>query len=118
MAAVQERLDLHAGDDKELIVTITDNAGATLDLTGYKLRWVLADSDTGPVRVRKVSEAVEQIEILNQTTNRGKCKVFIVPADTAKLAPRQMYHELDVIDTANKKSTVLFGTVTLRASRV
>lgn len=98
----EQNYSMASGDSKQLIVTIVDDAGAPVDVTGGTVVYVIADRE---VRVTKTTgDGV----VIDEST----VTVTLDPADTAALAG--LYgHEMQVTDVAGHVYTVLTGQVSI-----
>lgn len=98
----------YAGDTLEIAVTVTDEAGAALPLTGAALVYVIYNS-AGAEKVHKVSGA-------GITTDGNVATIAIAAGDTALL--ERAYHELQVTDTSGNVSTLLAGPIRFDPTRI
>ena len=59
MPATNQNFSMHAGDAKALEFTVTDDAGAVVDLTGMSALWLLSrhPSDAAPLLSKDVTIA-------------------------------------------------------------
>ena len=117
MAAINSLFSMHSGDDKDLIYTIRDTAGATIDITGAAFTFSLSGLNTvdPAVPAPKGSPLIVIINgvqlVLNDPTN-GVVTVCLLPLDTADLPAKTYYYELQMVLTS-KTSTVTIGTLQL-----
>lgn len=97
------------GDTKRLEVTVRDEAGAIVDLTGSSIRWRIARSVSS---VALISKAIGTgITVVNATL--GRFDILLTAAESATLPVAALYHESEVIDSGGQVSTILRGTVTV-----
>jgi len=111
----QADFEMHSGDHRDLVVTVKDEAGALVDISGATMRWHLSKLDSsgsrpGPKGAALVQKSVGSGIVLT-TPASGVATVSLLPADTASLAG-EFYHELEMV-LGGKTSTVLFGKVTV-----
>lgn len=104
-----------AGDSKVLEVTVTDAAGAAVDLTGVQgIRWHMARSvNDRPATVEKsLGSGIAVTDAVNG--------VFTVTLDSADTEDERgdFYHEAEVIDENGNVSTVLTGAVTINPALI
>jgi hypothetical protein len=95
------------GDTHTLEVTVRDDAGDVVDITGVVIRWWLAKSNkaTGDaIYVEK--ETGDGITIVDGPA--GRFDVLIEPEDTEGRGGKTYYHEAE-IDDSGVISTVLVG---------
>ena len=114
MTAIAQNVTMYAGDHKNLVVTVTNAAGAAVNLTGATIRWVLAKSAGSAVVVDK-STGGHGITITPGTG--GVFTVALVPADTEGLLG-VYYHEASVVDTLSNVITVLTGAMAIEPSAI
>lgn len=105
MSTEQNVTGVFSGDDLDLNVTVTDAADAALDLTSASsIIWRLSRHVGATADLTKsVGSGVTVTDPVN-----GLLTVTIDAADTASLVGN-FYHELEIVNQANKKSTVLHG---------
>lgn len=117
MAAINSVFSMHSGDDKDLINTIRDTAGATIDITGAAFTFSLSGLNAvDPVVPAPKGAPLLTITngaqlVLNDPTN-GVVTVSLLPVDTADLPAKTYYYELQMVLTG-KTSTVAIGTLQL-----
>jgi hypothetical protein len=117
MTALLQNFDIHAGDDLVVPVTATKEVDqSALDLTGAAVTWKLARQAGGPALIEKTAtEPVDANGIRFTNAAGGLLEVDLVPADTVALAPGCYVHEVRIVDTFGKVSTLTTGTVTVLA---
>lgn len=82
----------YIGDDWSVVVYFEDGAGA-VDLTGMSFRSTVKDVE-GTTLLSLDSADSSEIEILNQTTNTGKIRLYIKRTDTVAEGSR---HLIDIV---------------------
>lgn len=93
-----------SGDHKNLIFTVTNAAtGASADLTGASVIWVLAESPTGGSLVKLTNDSGSGITVSGCTFT-----VSLSPIHTSGLFGTY-YHEAQVKDANSNISTVAVG---------
>jgi len=101
-------LSLVRGESARYLVTITDEDGVPVDLTGATIYWRVKAmaTDADPALIAKSSADVAEIAILDQTDDEllGKLELYLVPADTASLTPGSFVFELRAVlaDSTNQ----------------
>lgn len=113
---IGEAPDLYfSGDHLVLEVTVQDDAGSVLDLTGIQaLVWELAK--TVKSSTAHVTKSIGSgITVINATS--GRVDVAIVPADTASLKGEK-YHEMQMTDSNGNVSTVMYGKFTITQDKI
>jgi hypothetical protein len=104
-----QNFEIHAGDSRDIVVTVTDSQGGAFDLTGAAIAWQLARSagSTSPAVSKSLGGGIAITDGPN-----GVFTVTLDPADTAALSGLY-YHEAEVTDGAGNRSTVLSGVATV-----
>jgi hypothetical protein len=102
MAQTNQNFDIYAGDTVDITVTLTDAAGASLDLTGLTLWFGVGD-------VVKTSADPAQIEV------DPAIVIHLLPEDTVGMEGGYK-HQLRGIDTSGRVETFATGTVRVAAS--
>ena len=105
---------LFVGEDKSLMFTIVTAAGATQDITGWTLSWMLkanlTDLDASASLTKTTSSGITLT-----TPTSGICTVSIADTDTDSLAAGLYYHELKRT-TAGSETILSYGTCLLQRS--
>lgn len=110
-ARIHQNFELRQGDERDVVITVYDQTGALLDLTGAALTWVLLTSEWGELLLSKTEG--NGITLSNQVSNRGEITVRLLAADTATLEPRAYAHQLRATQPAGPPELVTDGEVTL-----
>ncbi len=108
-----QNFEMVAGDTANLHVSVTEN-GASKNLSGATIKWVLYDEVNGVTVLTKATGG--DITVTNVTG--GQFTVALAPADTVNVAPGRYYHESEVTDETGNVSTIFTGHVTILATRV
>ncbi len=109
--AKEQPFEVFSGNDIVLKVSVTDedNDGAALSLLGaQELIWSLAKKAGGTALITKA--LVTGVTITD--AENGKVDVVINAADLEPLKG-EYYHEMRLTNSQGKKSTLMFGTVTI-----
>jgi hypothetical protein len=110
MAAEAQDFRMRSGDTKDLVISITDNADAAVDITGATIVWK-AFNNAGTVVVEKATDSANGVEITDGSG--GICKVHLLPADTASLAG--VYnHEAEMTDVIGNVTTTTVGKMNVK----
>lgn len=112
MASTGQNFELYQGDDKELVITVRDNAGALVDLTGYSAVWCVHIRTPDNIVLEKTTS--DGITI--PTPGNGQLIVEIDGTDTAELLPRNYDHQCEVEDPSGHHTTVSVGYMKLLKS--
>lgn len=101
---------MFAGDSKRLQVTVVDDTGAVVDISGFPdIRWQMSRAVSRPALLEKALGA--GIEIISGPA--GRFDVMIDEPDTELLRQGSYYHEAEVINVDSLVATVLSGSVTI-----
>lgn len=112
MAAERQNIEFHAGDDKRLEVTVRDEDGAVVDLTGIEsAKWSLAKTANSTALVTHTLN--DNIAVVAATS--GVIHITIDAADTEGLRG-VYYHEAEITDASGKTGTILYGSATILGS--
>lgn len=114
--AVNNTLEpIYQGEDIDLVVTIKDpKTNLPLDLSGASVKFVIySQGGNGSQITSKVTPT--EIEIANQSEQRGVCIIHLLDTDTATVAPGLYYHETSV-SISGRRRVVEKGTVPISLS--
>jgi|10_taG_2_1085330.scaffolds.fasta_scaffold52496_2 hypothetical protein len=112
MTSINQDFTLYSGDDKTIVVTITNSSGQIVNLTGLTAAQFVAKkySKSSSVDVTKTLGA----GITNAAPTTGKLTITLDAADTSGLTPGEYYVEVRIKDSASRLGTVSVGTMTLK----
>lgn len=109
---VQDISNHHQGDALDINVTVEDESGTAVDLTGASAEWLLkenaGDSDTNALLTKSTSGG--GVEITDAAN--GQLVIHIETGDTGSLTG-QKHHRLRVTDSSSDRVTVFTGTFTV-----
>lgn len=106
MVTEAQNFSIFSGDDEDILVSVVDDAGAAVALTGATITWRLADTRGGTVELTKINDSTNGVTITDAAG--GTFTIHIASADTTDLAG-VYYHEAQVEDAQGNKTTVLTG---------
>jgi hypothetical protein len=113
------RINMYLRDDRTLSLTVTDKAGAAVDLTGSKLWFTVktktSDADTESVIQKRNTAAGggnDEIEILDGPA--GSAAIYMVPSDTDGVDPGIYVFDVQTTLSDGKTYTVLRGRISFR----
>lgn len=105
--------DYHAGDALDIVCTVEDDSGATIDISNANdIRWLLkensTDTDTDALLDKNLAGGgVEITDAIN-----GEFTVHIATDDTSGMVG-QKHHRARLTDSDGDRSTVFHGTFTI-----
>ena len=98
------------GSSKTLELTVTDDAGAMVDLTGAKVYFSVKVSVSDPQPIFQKSSLVPaQAEIT--VPREGKARIYLQPNDTQNLDPHEYLFDVWVILSNGKRYPVVKPSV-------
>jgi hypothetical protein len=103
---------MFSGDMRVLRVTVLDQDDNVIDLTGLSAAVFVIAKRHGAAS--KVSYTLGSGITVTDAAN-GIMEVTILAADTEPLGGAYV-HELSITDAANRRTTVLFGSITMRVN--
>lgn len=109
MAYVNQDVEIYAGDAKDLDVTIYDDKGEVLDLSGYSIFYYVYGSSGIPIITKTTDDGIDVL-------GNGKLIVTLKRDDTKKLFG-EYSHEIDLLENQNVY-TVMIGKLTVLPSVV
>ena len=89
-------------------MTVRDDAGNPVDLTGASIRWQMAKHPESAALVTKSNN--QGIAVTDEAG--GAFEIELASADTEALVGKY-YHEGEIVDAGGAVSTVLSGNVTI-----
>ena len=112
MTRTNQDFEMWSGDHKNLQVTVYDGDGASIDLSGASVIWLM-------------SEGVEGASLLKRSTDSG-CGISVSGSTfTVSLSPTHtsgsagtLYHEAQVRDGFGNISTVMTGHATIHVDAI
>ena len=111
MSANRE-LEMHAGDDFKIDVTVKDDDGVIVDISAATIiLFGISLIKRGVALLTK--DLTNGITITNGPN--GQLRITLAAVDTADLLPRTYFHELK-IDIGGERDTVLVGNFVLKDS--
>lgn len=116
MSASNQNFGMVEGESKDVRVTVVDQDGATLDLSGAAVQWeAQADlQSSGPAAITK---ATGGFGITLTAPTQGVFSIRLNPSDTMGLSG-VLYHEARVTDSAGNVATVLTGRLTIQKTAI
>jgi len=110
--SVNRELEMHAGDDLKIDVTVNDSSGDAVDISAATvIIFGISLVKRGATIFTKTLTA--GITITNGPL--GQLRITLDAADTAGLNPRTYFHELKVV-ISGERDTVLVGNFVLLES--
>ena len=106
----QHSFSMYRGDTKSINLTVTDDDGVAVDLTGAEV-WLTLKS-----AVTEADPGVLQKKVTSHTTPlEGKTSITIDPADTDSVSPDDYLYDIQLKQAAGTISTLLQGAFKIRA---
>ena len=111
MTVTGQNFDLYQGEDKEIIISATDEDGDILPLTGYTIIWVAYNLTSGQIVLEKSSSVSGEIEV--PTPLDGQIHISLTSEDTASLQPKSYGHQCEIVDAFGANSLITAGQLTV-----
>ena len=112
MAIKNQNFEMYAANDVELDMSLFDEDGEPLDLTGSTVRWALASAYDPTIALLAKSSA-GMGGILITSAAEGTVIVVLEREDTLGFGGQPYVHEAAVINSDGAATTVLTGFVTI-----
>ena len=117
MAQPCQDFELFKNDDKSVQVTIRDENGTLVDVSGASAaQWIMQKYPESATADITKTLAAGEIDVATSGAN-GVVTITILSADTASLSAGEYYHELRITDASGNDSTILVGDVNLRPAK-
>ena len=113
MTSINQDFTLYSGDDKTIVVTITNSSGQIVNLTSLEAAQFIAKKYSKSSTV-DITKTKNDGITLNDPATDGKLNILLAAADTSSLAPGEYYIEVRIKDSGSKIGTVSVGTMTLK----
>lgn len=107
MTYTGQNFEIYQGDTKQIIITVYDEDGAILNLTGYNINWVMYKSTTKELILSKSLGS----GITVPTPSNGQIVIDFLPVDTENVIPNTYLHECEISTSPTDVSTVTTGAV-------
>lgn len=114
MTIQSQNFEIHAGDTKQVIITVTDENDAILPLSGYDITWVMYRQTSKEEVLRK--ELGDGITV--PTPSNGQIVIGFLPTDTADIVPNTYSHECEISSGPDDIATICTGTVKILYSKL
>lgn len=114
MTITGQNFEVYQGDNKQVIISATDDEGNVLDLTGYDIVWIAYGLTNFEVVITKSSSVVGEIEV--PTPANGEIHINLESTDTENLAPKTYGHQCEIKDAFDRHSTITTGHVSILKS--
>ena len=114
MTEIAQNDILWAGDNRTYVITVHDQQGQAIDLTGATAFWRLAKSAKAAADLVSKASATGGI-VLDEVGGTWRLSVFLDHADTVNIPPGEYYHEARVI-LDSKLYTVAVGMVEIKST--
>lgn len=92
-------ISIKKGNDRNLAATVTNAAGAAVDITGWSVRFTVKKIDTDPDSSAVINKLITAFD----TPTAGIMNIPIDGADTDTTDPGHYFFDIRVRDAANKE---------------
>ena len=106
---------LFQGDDETIAFETTDDSGDPIELSGVGITWALATSRRAD---EPTLEATRDAGITVIDAATGRFDVELDSSETATLASRSYYHEVELVDDEGDVTTVFSGFLSVKPTVV
>lgn len=113
MTRKNQYFSMVAGDDQDLVVTVKNEAGVVVDITGSTIKWAMKKTVNGQAQVSKTTTS----GITLTTPSSGVFTISLGSVDTQTLSGRY-YHEAELTNNIGKKKTIMTGFANIEPSGV
>ena len=107
-----QNFEIFQGDTKQITISVTDEDGAILPLTGYDAIWVVYKQTSKELIISKTLGS----GILIPTPTDGQIVIDLIPADTETINPGSYLHECEIV-SGTEVSTVTTGIIKVLYSK-
>ena len=104
-------IEIRAGDDEQIEITIKDNVGDPVPLTATEIAWGIAPEPYGTPKITK-STADGDVSVVD--ADAGRVNVILEPADTADLGGDTYYQEIQLTDGSGNLTTAALDNLRVR----
>lgn len=109
-----QNFEVVSGNDKVINVTVLDEDGNAVDLSGSTIVWAVAISEKSKSTIFSYTSPTN---ITITDASAGKFRIDLEDTDTEALSIARIkmdyYHEARVVSSGGKKTTVMVGTMTV-----
>lgn len=112
MAKSDQNITMFAGDSKNLVVTVLNDSGGPIDLTGAVIKWIMYRNNVGA----DVTKSSLNGGITISDPLSGVFTISVLSADTSDLAG-SFNHAAQVTDARGFATVVMNGRVTINQMR-
>lgn len=106
----ENAIEIIRGSSKTLALSVSDETGVPVDLTGAKIYFsIKATLDDPRPLVQKSSDAPTQVEIT--TPREGKAKIYLQPSDTQNLDPIEYTFDVWAVLANSKRYPVVLPSI-------
>jgi hypothetical protein len=113
MTVAAQNIETYQGDNKEIIITVTDDDGVLIDLSGYSAVWCVYNQTLETIVIQKETGGLG-ITIPSPTS--GQLVIELESTDTATLVPKNYGHQCEIKDASGNHSTVTIGYIKILRS--
>jgi hypothetical protein len=114
MTVKGQNFEVFQGENKQLIIAVTDENGAALPLTGYDITWVMYNMTNGSILLQKSSDNLGEVSV--DTPSSGYVTITLDSEDTENIVPKTYGHQCESIDAFAQHSMLTTGQVDILKS--
>jgi hypothetical protein len=106
-----QNIEVYQGDNKNIIISIVDDDGGILNLTGYNAVWCMHEQTAENIVLQKTTSPGEGITIPDPTN--GELVIALEQSDTSELTPKIYGYQCEIEDAFGNHATVTTGYLKL-----
>lgn len=113
---VGERIEVARGEDRTLQLTIKDDAGAVVDITGSTVTFTVRRRPQDPILFSKSSATPSEVTLVDPTN--GRADIFILDTDTGPLAVSDYKYDVFLQQADGTRTQVIDVSIFRVSSRI
>lgn len=111
MTMKNQNFEMYAGDTRPIVVDVTDENGAPLDLAGAVIKWGLRRGEFSAENL--ILKTTPDISIVD-----NEITIKLLPTDTLGLKGDNFFHECECTDQSGNVTTLFVGKAKILFSGV
>ena len=109
-------LVVYRGDNKNWVLTFTDDAGVAIDINGYTIFFTVKKENVYVNSTSDITDALISKDVTSHTNpTSGISSVAVVPADTENLEPTIYKYDMQLKDDSGNILTFIKGNFIITA---